>query len=48
MEEKLELIKKYLLDKIECDAIVLFGSYARGTQNDESDIDIAIKTKKYG
>lgn len=46
MEEKLEIIKKMMLEKIECDAILLFGSYARGTQNEESDIDIAIKTKK--
>ena len=42
MEEK---IKEILLKKIECKAIVLFGSYARGTQNAESDIDIAIKPK---
>ena len=42
MEEK---IKELLLEKTECEAIVLFGSYARGTQNSESDIDIAIKTK---
>lgn len=42
MEEK---IKKLILKKIECEAIVLFGSYARGTQNDESDVDIAIKPK---
>lgn len=42
MEEK---IRKILLEKIECEAIVLFGSYARGTQNAESDIDIAIKPK---
>ena len=42
MEEK---IKEIILKKIECEAIVLFGSYARGTQNTESDIDIAIKPK---
>lgn len=41
-----ETIKEILLSKIECEAIVLFGSYARGTQNKESDIDIAFKTKK--
>ncbi|MCI8444680.1 MAG: nucleotidyltransferase domain-containing protein [Clostridia bacterium] len=46
MEEKLETIKKIILEEIDCEAIVLFGSYARGTQNKESDIDIAIKTKK--
>ncbi len=46
MEEKLQTIKKIILEKIDCEAIVLFGSYARGTQNNESDIDIAIKPKK--
>ena len=46
MESKLEEIKKIILNKIECEAIILFGSYARGTQNSESDIDIAIKPKK--
>jgi len=45
MEEKLEIVKKVILERIECDAILLFGSYARGTQNDESDIDIAVKAK---
>ena len=46
MEEKIEIIKKKILEKIECEAIVLFGSYARNTQNSESDIDIAFKPKK--
>lgn len=43
MKEKLEIIKRMILEKIDCEAIVLFGSYARGTQNIKSDIDIAIK-----
>lgn len=46
MKEKLETIKKVILEKIDCEAILLFGSYARGTQNAESDIDIAIKPKQ--
>lgn len=46
LEKKLETIKKMVLEKIECEAIVLFGSYVRGTQNEESDIDIAIKPKR--
>ncbi|MCI8412236.1 MAG: nucleotidyltransferase domain-containing protein [Clostridia bacterium] len=46
MDEKLEKLKKVILEKIECEAIVLFGSYARGTQNKENDIDIAIKPKR--
>ena len=40
-----EKIVKILLANLECEAIVLFGSYARGTQNLESDVDIAIKPK---
>ena len=43
MEEILDIIKKFILENVDCNAIVLFGSYARGTQNAESDIDIAIK-----
>lgn len=43
MEEK---IVKILLNNLECEAIVLFGSYSCGTQNAESDIDIAIKVKE--
>ena len=43
MEEK---IKEFLLSKLNCEAIILFGSFARGTQTAESDIDIAVKIKK--
>ena len=43
MEDK---IVKILLDNLECEAIVLFGSYSRETQNAESDVDIAIKVKE--
>lgn len=46
MEEKLKKIKETILAKIDCEAILLFGSCARGTQNEESDIDIAIKSTK--
>lgn len=46
MEEKLEIVKKAILEKMDCEVILLFGSYARGTQNAESDIDIAIKSNK--
>ncbi len=45
-KETLEKIKNKLLEAIECEAIVLFGSFARGTQNDESDIDIAFLSNK--
>ena len=40
-----ESIKKRLIDDFECEAIILFGSFARGTQNEKSDIDIAFKSK---
>lgn len=43
MEEK---IKDILLKRLDCEAIVLFGSYARGTQNLESDVDIAVKSSE--
>ncbi len=46
IKEKLECIKQYLTSNFECEAILLFGSYARNTQNPESDIDLAIKLKK--
>ena len=43
--EIMESINKYI-DKIskyyKIEAIILFGSYAKGTQNKDSDIDIAI------
>jgi len=45
MDEIIEKIKQKILEVIDCEAIVLFGSYSRGTQNSESDIDIAFKTK---
>lgn len=45
-----EEIKKQVIEllksKLDCEAIVLFGSYARHTQRDDSDIDIAIKSKR--
>ena len=46
MEDILEKIKNTLIEKLDCEAIILFGSFARGTQNQDSDIDIAFKTKK--
>ena len=44
-KEIMESIKKYI-EKIsnyyKIEAIILFGSYAKGTENEDSDIDIAI------
>lgn len=45
MEEIKDKIVEIISNKINCNAIIVFGSFARGTQNEESDIDIAIKTK---
>lgn len=45
MEEIKNKMIEIITKQIDCEAIVLFGSYARGTQNKESDIDIAIKPK---
>lgn len=42
VSEVIELLNK----QFECEAIVLFGSYARKTERPDSDIDIALKTKK--
>ena len=44
IKEKLEEAKQYLIKEIKCDAIILFGSYSRNTQNKESDVDIGIKS----
>ena len=46
MNFEFEPIKKKLIDNFECEAIILFGSFARGTQNEKSDIDIAFKSKR--
>lgn len=40
-----EEITKKLINDFECEAIILFGSFARNTQNEKSDIDIAFKSK---
>ena len=46
IKEVLEKIKNKLIDFLDCEAIILFGSFARGTQNAASDIDIAFLSKK--
>ena len=41
----MEIVKKYVekvCEKYQIKAIILFGSYAKGTENEDSDIDIAI------
>ncbi|MCI9177730.1 MAG: nucleotidyltransferase domain-containing protein [Clostridia bacterium] len=45
-ETKITKIVELLKEQLNCDAIVLFGSYARDTQRKDSDIDIAVKSKR--
>ena len=45
IKEELNKIQKKLIEKFNPLAIILFGSFSRGTQNAESDIDIAIVEK---
>jgi len=46
IEERLRMIKPVLKDKFHVKKIGLFGSYARGEQTDESDIDILVEFSK--
>ena len=43
----MEIVQKYVkkvCEKYQIKAIILFGSYAKGTEHEDSDIDIAIIT----
>ena len=43
----MEIVQKYvkkICENYEIEAIILFGSYAKGTEHEDSDIDIAIIT----
>jgi len=45
-----EVVLKYveiICQKYKVEAIILFGSYAKGTENEDSDIDIAIVIDKF-
>lgn len=46
MEEIKDKIIEILTSELNCDAIIIFGSFARETQNEESDVDIAIKVNR--
>lgn len=41
-EEILQKIQDYFSQKSEIDTVLLFGSFAKGTFNEHSDVDIAI------
>ena len=46
----MDIVKKYvdvILKNYKVKAIILFGSYAKGTYNEDSDIDIAIVTDDF-
>ncbi|WP_151945744.1 nucleotidyltransferase family protein [Aliarcobacter butzleri] len=43
--QKLSQKKEYIQNKYEVDKIGLFGSYAKGTQTEDSDIDIYVEFK---
>ena len=42
----LEKAKEIILHRVNTEAIILFGSYARNTQTEDSDVDLAIKCKE--
>jgi len=42
---KINEIRDKIAGKIKPEKIILFGSYAKGTQNEDSDIDIAVIVK---
>ena len=42
IQQDLELIKESVLQTVPAEAIYLFGSYAYGTPNDESDLDVYV------
>lgn len=49
-EEIIKIIKKYIEDVkliYNVEAIIIFGSYAKGMENEDSDIDIAIVSKDF-
>ena len=41
-----EEVIKLLKERLDCEVIILFGSYARGEQRPDSDVDLAIKSPK--
>lgn len=43
IRKRLENVKEFVRFKYKAEIIGLFGSYVRGEQNDDSDIDILVK-----
>ncbi|NCO54458.1 MAG: nucleotidyltransferase domain-containing protein [Bacteroidetes bacterium CG02_land_8_20_14_3_00_31_25] len=46
--EKLTIYKKIVSKYFDIDKVVLFGSYAKGNQNEDSDIDVAVIVNSLG
>lgn len=44
-DQAIQQLKDYFKPINEISSVILFGSYAKGTQNDQSDIDLAVLTK---
>ena len=42
IKQRLDQISKIIVDTIPAEAIYLFGSYANGTHNKDSDIDLYV------
>lgn len=40
--DKIEIIKRKIIEELNPELIYLFGSYAKNCENDESDIDVAV------
>ncbi len=47
MNDFLNRIVAEITSKLDIDAILLFGSYAKGEENDSSDIDIAVISSEF-
>jgi predicted nucleotidyltransferase len=48
--DALNIAKRYALavkDKYNCERIILFGSFAKGNYNNDSDIDVAVVMKDF-
>jgi predicted nucleotidyltransferase len=47
LKKNIDLIKNIIVNRVDPDRIILFGSCARGTENKNSDIDLMILKKNF-